>query len=106
MPYRENEPVADKAGHPVLALFRFRGQRLGLGDPAVGAARKSDLFADLVGGVVVEFGKLRIVEDAEVVELLLDRTGHAGELLEVVGAAARPCKTLEARGLRRRRDFL
>ena len=69
-------------------------------------ARKPDLFADLVRGVVIEFGQLPVVEDAEVVELLLDRAGHAGELLEVVGGAARPGKTLEAGRLRRRRNFL
>src|SRR3954449_3574065 len=106
MPYRENEPVADKAGHPEVTLFRFRGQRLGLGDPAIGAGRKSDFFADLVRGVVVEFGELPVVEDAEIVELLLDRPRHAGELLEVVGSATRTGQTLEADGLRSRRDFL
>src|ERR1700712_3573715 len=106
MPYRENEPVADQAGHPVLALFRFRGQRLGLGDPAIGAARKTDLFADLERGVVIEFGQLPVVEDAEIVELLLDRTRHAGELLEIVGGAARAGQTLESGRLRCGRNFL
>src|SRR3954452_16198726 len=106
MPYRENEPVADRAGHPVLALFRFRGQRLGLGDPAIGAARKSDLFADLVRGIVIELGELPVVEDAEVVELLLDRTRHAGELLEVVGGTARAGQALETGRLRCGRNFL
>src|SRR6476469_5894943 len=95
-----------RAGHPALQLFRFRGQRLGLGDPAIGAARKSDLFTDLVRGVVIEFGELPVVEDAEVVELLLDRTRHAGELLEVVGGAARACQTLEAGRLRSCWNFL
>ena len=93
------------SGHRVT-LFRFRGQRLGLGNPAIGAARKSDLFADLVDRIVIEFGELPIVEDTEVVELLLDRTGNAGKLLEVVGGAARTCQTLEARGFRRGRNFL
>src|SRR6202051_176594 len=82
-----------------VALFGFRGHRLGLGHPAIGARRKSDFFADLVGGVVIEFGELPIVEDAEVVELLLDRAGHAGELLEVVGSSPRPGEPLEARRL-------
>src|SRR4029077_14615659 len=45
-----------RAGHAALQLFRFRGQRFGLGDPAIGAARKPDLFTDLVRGVVIEFG--------------------------------------------------
>src|SRR5205085_1900186 len=58
------------------------GERLGLGDPGVGPARQTDFFADLVRRVVVELGELPEVEDAEVVQLLLDRTGHAGELLE------------------------
>ena len=35
-------------------LFRFRGERLRLGDPAVGPRRQTDFLADLVGGVVVE----------------------------------------------------
>src|SRR6202158_5828128 len=88
------------------ALFRFRGHRLGLGHPAIGSARKSDLFADLVGGVVIEFGQLPVVEDAEIVELLLDRAGHAGELLEIVCRTPRPRKTLGDRSLRRHRNLL
>src|SRR5690349_2168747 len=100
------EPVAGRPATRSYILFRFRGQRLGLGDPAIGTARKSDLFTDLVRGVVIEFGELPVVEDAEVVELLLDRTRHAGELLEVVGGAARTCQTLEALLMRRSGDFL
>src|ERR1700742_2983399 len=91
---------------PSRELLRFRGQRLGLGDPGIGAARKSDLFADLVRGVVIELGELPVMEDAEVVELLLDRTRHAGELLEVVGGAARTGQALEARRLGGRRKLL
>ena len=60
---------------------------------------KPDLFADVVGGVGAELGDLRIVEDAEVVELLLDRGRHAGELLEIVGDAARTGQRLEAETL-------
>src|SRR6202790_4360160 len=101
----ESEAVAGKIPATLLALFRFRGHRLGLGDPAIGAARKSDLFADLVRGVVIEFGELPVVEDAEVVELLLDRAGHAGELFEIVGSPPRPGQTLEARRLRRYLNF-
>src|SRR6202163_4502246 len=88
-----------------FALFGFRGHRLGLGHPAVGAAWQSDFFADLVRGVVVEFGQLPVMEDAEVVELLLDRAGYAGELLEIVGGTARPGQTLEGRRLRRHRNL-
>src|ERR1700716_4360433 len=84
-----------------FASFGFRGHRLGLGHPAVGAAWQSDFFADLVRGIVVEFGQLPVMEDAEVVELLLDRAGYAGELLEIVGGAARPGQTLEGRRLGR-----
>ena len=55
------------------SLFGFGGEFLRLGDPAVDAAGQSDLFADLVGGVGAELGDLPVVEDAEIVELLLDR---------------------------------
>src|ERR1700682_3048185 len=89
-----------------VGLFGFRGHRLGLGYPAIGARRKSDFFADLVGGVVIEFGELPIMEDAEVVELLLDCTGHAGELLEIIGSTTWAGQALEADGLRRSRNFL
>src|SRR4051812_2036566 len=89
-----------------FALFRFRRHRLGLGDPAIGAGRQADLFTDMVRGVVIEFGELPVMEDAEIVELLLDRAGHAGELLEVVGSTSRAGEALEARGLRSRRDVL
>src|SRR5215218_2818139 len=106
MPYQGNQTGGRKAGHPAYQLFRFRGHCLGLGNPAIGAARKSDLFTDLVRGVVIEFGELPVLEDAEVVELLLDRTRYAGELLEVVGGATRTSQTLEAGGLRSGRDFL
>src|ERR1700688_4047662 len=102
----ESEAVAGEIPATRLALFRFCGQRLGLGDPAIGAARKSDLFTDLVRGVVIELGELPVVEDAEIVELLLDRTRYAGELLEVVGSAARASQTLEAGWLRGGRNFL
>src|SRR3569832_396848 len=82
------------------------GQLFGLGDPAGDAAGQTDLLADIVGGLLVELGDLRVVEDAEVVELLLDRARNAGELLEVVGNAARTGKLLEAEIARRlRRDL-
>src|ERR1700730_666878 len=63
------------------------GQFLGLCDPALHAAGQADLLADLVRGLGREGGDLPIVEDAEVVELLLDRGRDVGELLEVVGDA-------------------
>ena len=83
-------------------LLGFRGQRLGLGYPGIGTARQTNVFADLVRGVVIEFGKLPVVEDAEVVELLLDRAGDARKLLEIVGGAPRSREPLEAGRLRRR----
>src|SRR3982751_4765451 len=86
----------DPATSRSIELFRFRGERLGLGNPGIGAAGKPDFFADLVRGVVIELGELPVMEDAEVVELLLDRAGHAGQLLEIVGRTARTGKTLEA----------
>src|ERR1700744_5167959 len=89
-----------KAGHP--NLFRLGGERLGLGDPGIGAAGQSNLFADLVCGVVIELGELPVVENAEVVELLLDRTRNAGQLLEVVGGTARTGEALEPACRRRR----
>src|SRR5205823_1095809 len=101
-----NSAGGRRAGHAAYQLFRFRGQRLGLRDPGIGPARKTNLFADLVRGIVVELGELPVVEDAEVVELLLDRTRHAGELLEVVGGAARPGQALEAGRLGSCRNFL
>ena len=88
--------MAGRPGHAAYQLFRFRSQRLGLGNPGISAARKTDLFTDLVRGIVVELGELPVVENTEVVELLLDRTRHAGKLLEVVGGAARTGQPLEA----------
>src|SRR5215813_10308650 len=71
-------------------------QFLGLADPAVDAAGKPDLFANIVGCLRVEFGDLRIVENAEIVELLFNRWRNAGQFLEIVGNAARPRQLLEA----------
>src|SRR5258708_29590962 len=73
------------------------GEFLGLCDPAFHAAGQSDLLADLVRGLGRERGDLPIVEDAEVVELLLDRGRDMGELLEVVGDAARAGEDLVTR---------
>src|SRR5258708_20257955 len=53
-----------------FSLFGFCGHRLGLGHPAIGARRQSDFFADLVGGIVVEFGELPIVQDPDTSNLL------------------------------------
>src|SRR5260221_3331895 len=74
----------------------LRGQFLGLADPAVDAARQTDLFADTVGGLFIECGDLRIVEDAKIVELLFDRRRNTGQLFEIVGDAARAGQRLES----------
>src|SRR5215475_6575978 len=60
-------------------------QFLGLADPAVDAAGKPDLFANIVGCLRVEFCDLRKVENAEIVELLFNRWRNAGQFLEIVG---------------------
>src|SRR5215471_16909523 len=88
-----------------FALFRFRGERLGARHPGICTGWQTDLFADLVRGVVIELGELPVVEDAEIVELLLDRTRHARELLEVVGSAAGTGKALEGARLRSGRNL-
>src|SRR5882724_6181161 len=75
------------------------GQLFGLGDPTLDAAGQSDLFANVVSRFRAELGDLRVMEDAEVVELLLDRRRNAGELLQVVGDAARAGQRLKAETL-------
>src|SRR5689334_7995260 len=94
-PSRPGDP-----GHARLARGErpnlFGRQFLGLYDPAIDAAGQSDLFADVVRGLRIELGDLREVEDAEVVELLLDRRRHAGQLLEIVCNTARARQLLEA----------
>src|SRR5215470_13229265 len=99
----------------VVHLSRLRGEGeillgtefLGLGDPAVDTSRQPDLLADIVGGSRTETGNLPVMEDAQVIELLLDRRRYAGKFLEVVGNAARPGQRLEAQsvGLFRRNRF-
>src|ERR1700758_782566 len=101
---KEEKGMAGGSGHPI-ALFRFRGERLGACDPGVRTARQADLFADLVRGIVIELGELPVMENAEIVELLLDRTGNARKLLEVVGGAARTGESLESRRCRGRDLF-
>src|SRR3954467_2511314 len=79
----------------------LRRQLFGLGDPTLNAAGQADLFAYVVGRFRAELGDLRVMEDADVVEMLLDRRRHAGELLEIVGDAARTGQRLEAETLLR-----
>src|SRR5579862_4929158 len=66
-------------------LFRFRRQLFRLGDPAFDAAGKPDLLADIVGSRRRQRGDLRVVEDAEVVELLLDHRRDTRQLFQIVG---------------------
>src|ERR1700688_840572 len=75
---------------------------LGLGDPPLDPAGEPDFFADLVGGLRGELGDLPEMEDAEVVEHLLDGRRYARELLEVVGDPARAGQRLETAGDRLR----
>src|SRR6516165_4110034 len=72
---------------------------LGLGDPAIDTARQADLLADIVGGAGAKAGNLPIMEDAQVVELLLDRRRYARKLFKVVGNAARAGKRFEAQSV-------
>jgi hypothetical protein len=51
----------------------LRRQLFGLGDPTLDAAGQSNFFADIMSRFSAELGDLRIMEDAEVIELLLDR---------------------------------
>src|ERR1700755_650905 len=94
---------------PAIAFVRAClgvDQRLGLRHPGIGPVRQSDFLSDLVRGVVIELGELPVMEDAEIVQLILDRTRHAGELLEIVGGAARTGQTLKASGGSCRRILL
>src|SRR4030081_530467 len=80
-------------------LFGFRAERLRLRDPSVDAPGQSHFLAHIVGGFRTERRDLPIMEDAQIVELLLDRGGYAGELGEIVGDAARTGERLETERL-------
>src|SRR5271155_2469939 len=56
----------------VVGSYFFGGHFLRLGDPALDAAGQTDLLADIVRGDRREFGNLLEVENAKIVELLLD----------------------------------
>src|SRR5215510_1521594 len=66
-----------------------RRKLLRLRDPPFDATGKSHFFADLVGVLRHQLGDLRVVEDAEIVEALLDGARHASELAQIVSGAAR-----------------
>src|SRR5262249_30028884 len=83
----------------------FRGQFLRLSDPAIHTAGQSNLLADLVGRLGPEARDLPIMENAKIVELLLDGGRDMRELLEIVGDAPRPGEHFIARSLRRGREL-
>src|SRR3954469_14376061 len=77
-------------------MSSLRSQLLRMANPAFHAARQPDLLADLVRGLGSKARDLPVVEDAEIVELLLDRGRDMPELLEVVGNSAWPGEHLVA----------
>src|SRR5271154_301701 len=79
---------------------------LGPRNPALDTTGKPDLLADVMSGNGRKFGDLPDVKDSEIVELLFDRRRRAGELLEIVGHAARPGQWREAKLVSLRRQFL
>src|SRR5215471_17345650 len=84
----------------------LRGQFLRLRDPALDPGRESDLLADRAGCFGPEPCDLPIMEDAEIVELLLDRGRDVMELFEIIGDAARTGENLVARPFSRWRQFI
>ena len=93
---KEKLPGDDTTGPRHRPSFRFGAEFLRLGDPALDPPRQADRLADLVGRLGAEGRDLPVMEDAEIVELLLDRRGYAGQLLEIVGDPTRARKRLEA----------
>src|SRR5258705_11103370 len=77
-------------------MSSLRSQLLRMGNPAFHAARQPDLLADLVRSLAAKVRDLPVVEDAKIVEFLLDRGRDMPELLEVVGNSAWPGKHLVA----------
>ena len=92
--------VREKTGS--LFGFRFCVKLFGLRDPTLDAARQADLFADFMGGRRLEIHKLPIMENAKIVELLLDCGRDADKFLQIVGDAARARQGLKTIGLGRR----
>src|SRR5262245_40963525 len=67
-----------------------------MGNPAFHAAGQPDLLANLMSGLGSKVRDLPVVEDAEIVEFLLDRGRDMPKLLEVVGNSAWPGEHLVA----------
>jgi hypothetical protein len=64
-------------------------QFLGLRDPTFHPAGQSNLFTDLMGSFWSETRDLPVMEDAEIIELFLDRRRHVMKFLEIVGDTTR-----------------
>src|SRR5215470_13482267 len=77
-------------------MSSLRSQLLRMANPAFHAAGQPDLLTNLVRGLGRKARDLPIVEDAKIVELLLDRGRDMPELLEVVGNSAWPGEHLVA----------
>src|SRR5262245_31939114 len=77
-------------------MSSLRSQLLRMGNPAFHAAGEPDLLTNLVRGLGSKARDLPVVEDAKIVELLLDRGRDMPELLEVVGNSAWPGEHLVA----------
>src|SRR5260370_627082 len=77
-------------------MSSLRSQLLRMGNPAFHAAGQPGLLADLVRGLAAKVSDLPVVEDAKIVEFLLDRGRDMPELLEVVGNSAWPGEHLVA----------
>src|SRR5438270_8473234 len=80
-----------------MTMLLLRSQFLGFGDPTVHAARQPDFLADLARGIRTETCDLPVVENAKIIELLLDRRRHVSELLEIIRNPARSGQHLVAR---------
>src|SRR4051812_29524679 len=77
-------------------MSSLRSQLFRVGNPAFRAAGQPDLLADLVRGLRSKARDLPVVEDAKIVEFLLDRGRDMPKLLEVVGNSAWPGEHLVA----------
>src|SRR5262249_5113383 len=92
----EGRPVADRMRDgDRKSLLSLPAQFLGLSNPAVDAAGQTDFFAHFIGGGRAQSGTFPEVENAEVIELLLDCRRDAMQLLEVIRNAAGARQTLE-----------
>src|SRR5262245_20497872 len=82
--WKTTYPRPAEAGRATMTAL-LGAQFLRPGNPAFHAAGQADFLADLVRRLRSETGDLPIVENAEIVELLLDRRRDMREFLEIVG---------------------